>query len=476
MSKQKPIKLLWEQFPTNITCERAIIALVLFKHEYFTRIVTTLKLQDFIDTSAQFIFKILLKYHDNQTTWSWQHIADAISTLEDRPSNLEYPHSYIAELLTEKARIDDINFHIDQIINLRIRKQIVQQISVLQIKIQDPTVNLIQIADAVKDMQHTINEQQSISTQKEVSKINIVSTMHKEIEEIRQSNFVGTGFDSIDNKLTWGLHTGQVSIICGRPSQGKSTLRSNIQVNLSKQGIGNICISREQSIFAEYCRIIAIHTQTSLTDLIKVREWEGNNQFTAFVEEELKHIEQNWPIRIVEPIGSYYLADIRDNIATARSSGENPKVLFIDLFSQLDDVNVATNTPQVIQTKVMECAALAKQLKIHICLVVHLRRFGDARAKKKTNLFDLREYLKGSGSFEERADMIFAVERPGYSSEEDDDSVMQVLILKQKDGPTPLLQLSFDRTSLALTDDIENITIGKKTLDTDDTLSHLDET
>ena len=455
--KKKKSALDWENsFPARESSERALVAALVYNSALFHKIAADLQPEDFHQETIRFIFSILKEFHANGTAWTTSVITDAIIQHPQKPAELDFPGTYIMDLMPEKAEEDTVEFHVRQLANLRMRREVVSNLFFLEEAIKDPTKNEMDFLALLKKLEQTVTYDGAICLVKEIHGDNIVSEFFAEADRISGRNFVGTGFPSIDKHLTWGFFPGQLSIISGRPSSGKSSLRTNIMANLAEMGIPTMAIIREQDYFAELARLIAVKDSQPVKLCARAFDWGEIEGFRDFLRDRIQYIQDNWPIWIVQPKGGIFnLCDIKTHIRRAQAEGKHPRVVFVDLFAQLDDVNVAENQANKITKKVIEAANMAMEMDVHICLVVQQRRMGNVSGKQREE-YDKREGLKGSGGYEERADTIFYVERPAYFDKEQEDSLINVAIIKQRDGATPMVQLTFNSECIKIQDDLHS--------------------
>ena len=434
--------------------ERAVVALLCEKCQAFTSSSAGLQPDDFQNDSLRHIYHLLLEFHRNGLEWSWASVIDALQQTVARPNDLDFPQSYCAELMVHACTEADLPQHVKEITQLRVRRRLIETLPLLAQDIKNPTLPLPNLLTSIKRLEQVMSESGVSSPILELGPSNFSDNFWAEIHKMRNTAYVGSGFSTLDSHLDWGLAPGHISIICGRPSMGKSTLRSNITVNLAKAGISSLTVIRESTILSEGLRLISICDRIPLKRMTKnIRVWEqvGMEQW---MKARIASIQSEWPIVLIEPTTQYFLTDIRHTLRQKHAQGFFPKVIFIDLFAQLDDVGVADNQAAVMQEKINQAANMAKEFQVHFCLIVQLKRNNNQKGHKREDL-DMREQLKGTGGYEERGDLILMVERPSYYDKELDDTIMNVTILKQRDGATPKIQMSFDKHSLQITDDLE---------------------
>jgi hypothetical protein len=161
--------------------------------------------------------------------------------------------------------------------------------------------------------------------------------------------------------------------------------------------------------------------------IARVKEWAEGSEFDK-MSKAWKEFSESDSFRHIEPFGFFTTKDCIRLIEDTFKRGKNPRVVFIDLFSQLNDV--PPDQPGVIQKKIDYMGDAARDFNIHISLIAQLRRLGKDRAN-----LDIREMIKGSGGYEERSDLVFQVERLHYYKPDVyENTSMDIHCLKQRDG------------------------------------------
>jgi len=270
---------------------------------------------------------------------------------------------------------------------------------------------------------------------------------------------VPTGLTDLDEKLG-GLHKSDLVIIAGRPSMGKTALATNIayhaaQSIMSKQEKSSVAFfSLEMSSEQLSTRILSEQAKIRSDDIRrgKVTEEEINRYI-----ETSRNI-YNLPLFIDETPAI--------TIATLSNRARRIKRLFgvslivVDYIQLMRANNSNRNDSRVqeISEITQGLKALAKELSVPVLALSQLSRAVEQRDDKQPQLADLRE----SGSIEQDADVVMFVYREAYylerkqpklgsiehaewqSKMNDVNGLADIIIGKQRHGPTGVVQVEFE--------------------------------
>jgi len=428
--------------------DRSIISVVLSDPRLIGRVRDFMAAEDFVDPVCSYLFKAIEGF--SADSFSWELLADVLQTKKDCPPVLKDPYSFLSDLVISAPIMPDLSLYSSLVSQRKLRSLLRSKLKVVSEEIENPSSSVVDIQNLLLN---TISSFQTNQLLRIVSEGTVWKELKKDVIDISTTKFVGTGFSTLDAHLTWGLVPGHISVISGRPSMGKSTFRSNIERNLGKEGIYCVTISLEQSVVDEYFRKITQLTGLSFKDIVVgFRKKDPSFDMSVFISA-VKEIMQ-WPHTFVEPKGSFNLSDIELIIQDIQIRNFSPAVVFIDLFSQISDISRVTESGRraaVISQKMMELRTIARRLSIHFCLVVQLRRMGRDWGK-----IDRQEFYKDSGGYEENADLMFQLDRPGYWDPENvEDNVLQVFIGKQRQGTRGMIvPLVWDVSTLSVKDEV----------------------
>ena len=260
------------------------------------------------------------------------------------------------------------------------------------------------------------------------------------IEKREGSHVTGlaTGYYELDN-LTCGLQNGEMIIIAGRPSIGKTSLALNIaeHVGLVEElpvAIFSLETGRQQLAERFLC-------SSSRIDAQKVRKGMLDTEQLESLKETCGHLYEA-PIYVDDMAGLTPLG-LRAKARRLKSQ-RDIKCLIVD-YLQLMHLGVGRveSRQQEISTISRYIKALARELNIPVVVLSQLNRSPEGREGHRPRMSDLRE----SGSIEQDADVVMLLHREDYYHRGEKDyepnNQADLIIAKQRNGPTGNVNLVF---------------------------------
>ena len=248
---------------------------------------------------------------------------------------------------------------------------------------------------------------------------------------------VPTGFIDLD-RMTSGFQAGDMIVLAARPSMGKTALAVNIAEHVAlNEGLPVAIFSMEMGasqlavrIVGSIGRIDQTHLRTGkLTD----EEWP---RLTEAIEK-LRNISLH-----IDETPGLTTSELRANARRlARTCGQLGLIVvdYLQLMSvstSMNDENRATAVGEISRGLKM----LAKELKCPVMALSQLSRAVESRTDKRPMMSDLRE----SGAIEQDADVIMFIYRDDYYDKNSKEpGVAEVIISKQRNGPTGTVKLAF---------------------------------
>ncbi len=249
---------------------------------------------------------------------------------------------------------------------------------------------------------------------------------------------IPTGFYDLD-RMTSGLQAGDLIILAARPSMGKTSLAINIAEHVAlNEELPVAVFSMEMGasqlavrIVGSIGRIDQTHLRTGkLTD----EEWPRLTEAIEKLRNVSLHIDETPGLTVSE---------LRANARRlARQCGGKLGLIVVDYLqlmsvsTSMNDENRATAVGEISRGLKM----LAKELGCPVIALSQLSRGVESRTDKRPMMSDLRE----SGAIEQDADVIMFIYRDDYYNKDSKEpGVAEVIISKQRNGPTGTAKLAF---------------------------------
>lgn len=253
---------------------------------------------------------------------------------------------------------------------------------------------------------------------------------------------IGTGFQDLD-KMTSGMHGGEMIVIAARPSMGKTSLAMNIAEHICVEekvpvGVFSLEMSAESLILRMICSRARVNLRDIRDGFLSERDFARLTNAAGNL--------SNAPLFIDDTPGLSVL-QLR---AKARRMVQqfNIKFFVVDYLQLLHSTAArAENRQQEIADISSNVKSLAKELDVPVIILSQLNRELERDKNRKPRLSDLRE----SGSIEQDADLVALLYKPSAGDDEEDEAVrdasdahpVNLLIAKQRNGPTGDVHLTF---------------------------------
>jgi len=282
-----------------------------------------------------------------------------------------------------------------------------------------------------------LKELDTLTIEKDNPTDTFLTSVMENILSDKPKTFITTDFKRLDEKIH-GFEEGQLNVLAGRPSTGKTALALNIVWNLAKEGYPTTFFSLETGGNNIVERLTSA---ISNVPLYKIKKSDGlSDDEVDRVMAAINSIKQHSHFRI-EDHAQITPQDVRE---IAMRQSDKPHVICID-YLQL----MKSDLPQ--KDRRLEVEKISRDLKIIAketgCLIIALSQLSrgvESRQDKRPMMSDLRE----AGGIEQDANMIFMLYRDDYYNNElaDNDtgkSDIELNVAKNKDGETGVVELEF---------------------------------
>ncbi|MCB2229288.1 replicative DNA helicase [bacterium] len=430
------------QPPQSLDAEQAVLGAILKDPEAIHRVFEVIRDPEiFYSRRHQLIFKAITELYDRNEPADITTVSNQLTrsdTLEAAGGRV-----YLVELVEGIVSTGNVAHHADIIQEKAVLRRLIDTSNDILRECYEQEKLVDEVLDQAEANVFTISE-----SRLKKGFILIEGTVKEVWRHVENPELAGeslkTTFTEVDS-LTDGLRNGDLVVIAGRPSMGKTAFSLNIAEKIAleqKRGVGifSIEMSKEQLVTRMLCGMAKVNQQ-------KVRNHRINDAETRRLANAAARL-SNAPIFIDDsPILSSL--EMRAKARRLKANQENLGLIIVDYIQMMHASGRLENRQQEIAQISRSMKSLAKELNIPVIAISQLSRMVEQRGgDKRPQLADLRE----SGAIEQDADVVMFVYRPEFylsHLEKTDPKYMEVegraeiIVAKQRNGPTGIAQLTF---------------------------------
>ena len=246
---------------------------------------------------------------------------------------------------------------------------------------------------------------------------------------------LSTGFKDLDN-LTSGFHKGDLIVIAGRPSMGKTAFAINIAEHAAiKAGKPVLVFSMEMPGDSLATRMISslgrVDQHRLRTGKLDPEDWPRINSAVSMLTET--------PL-LIDDTPALNPGELRARARRVAKKYGQLGLIVIDYMQLMQIPGYKENRTAEISEISRSLKSLAKELKVPVLALSQLNRSLEQRNVKRPMMSDLRE----SGAIEQDADVILFIYRDEvYNENSPEKGVAEIIVAKQRNGPIGTVKLTF---------------------------------
>ena len=431
--------------PHNFLAEKIILSSLLINSEAIELILRSVKIETFYFKNHQELYRTILEMYKKKIPID---IITLNSFLQDK--------GMLEKIGGTKVLIELVNYipnllYLEEYISLINDKFLRRSLIKIGYKIINSAyVTNLPLENILNGLESEIfNLTNDIKTQKIYTNAELLSAVFAELKQKSLNPSLAgliSGFYELDS-FTQGFQKSDLIIIAGRPSMGKTALALNIGLNIIKNLslpvlFFSLEMSKEQLIY----RLIS-----SETNISNMRLKTGNLYKEDWVK--LNEIIKNFsrlPF-FIDDTPDPTIQEIKIKIKKVIFEQNQIGLVIIDYLQLMQNSKFKTeNRSQELSQITRSLKNLAREFQVPIIALSQLSRNVENRTNKRPILSDLRE----SGSIEQDADVVLMLYRENYysSNSSNTDNSVQLIISKQRNGPTGTVNLQFDPKLMRFSD------------------------
>lgn len=428
--------ILGKTLPAHTDAERAVLGALLLNDEYIGIVSEIIVPEDFYNTAHKLIFQAIVDL-------SQKHKRIDIVTLQNELTKRDQLEAIggIIYLITLQEDIPSVGL-IEQHAQIIKEKSVLRQLigSAATIITNCYTQDDSNIDAVLDDAEKTIFNISNKRSSNSFIQLDIwLKKTFQHLSDIKSHTKgitgIPSGFQQLD-QMTSGFQNGDFIVLAARPSMGKTALAMCVALEAARSGFATGIFSLEMSAEQLTLRLLSAESGIGHHNIrnatISSDEWVDLTNVAAQLAEMKVFIDDTAMLNIM---------DLRAKARKLKME-HGLQFLVIDYLQLLHSTKKHENRHQEISDISRSLKALAKELNIPIIALSQLSRAVDSRMDKRPMLSDLRE----SGAIEQDADLIMFIYRDVvYNPETENPASAELIIGKQRNGPTGTVFMNFIR-------------------------------
>ncbi|HDM09107.1 MAG: replicative DNA helicase [Deltaproteobacteria bacterium] len=423
--------------PHNNEAEQAVLGGILINNDALNSVVDILCPEDFYREAHAVLFEAMIALYNEDEPIDLITLSQYLN--ENNLLEKVGGNEYIATLAEAMSTSAGIVHHAEIVKDFSVRRKLITQCSVISESCFEQWHDTDELLELAEQSIYDIAEERVKEGFQSMQEV--VKDSFKRLESVSASEGyvtgVPTGFDDFD-RITAGLQPGDLVIIAGRPSMGKTALALNIGYNAAERtGKGVAIFSLEMSRMQLGIRLLGFDAGIDATRLrtgfLRDGDWARLTHSANRLSELPIFIDDSSAITVLEMKAKCRRLKKKRDLA----------LVVVDYLQLIQGRRSAESRQLEISEISRSLKALAKDLNVPVLALSQLNRKVEDRPNKRPQLADLRE----SGAIEQDADVIVFIYRDEvyHPTTEENRNVAEVIVAKQRNGPTGYFKLTFQR-------------------------------
>jgi replicative DNA helicase len=421
--------------PQDIVAEQCVLGAMLLSKDAIADVVEAIRATDFYRPAHQIVFDTILDIYGRGEP------ADPVTVAAQLTRNGELPRMggapYLHTLIASVPTAANAGYYAAIVRERAILRRLVEAgTRIVQLGYTADGADVDDVVDRAQAAVYDVTDKRTSEDY-----VRLEDVMQQALDEIEaigargdELSGVPTGFVDLD-RLTNGLHPGQMIIIAARPAVGKSTLGLDICRAASiKSGQTSAIFSLEMSRSEITMRLLSAEARVPLhhmrTGKLTEEDWARLARRMGEVAEAPLFIDDSPNLTMME---------IRAK-ARRLKQRHDLKLIVVDYLQLMSPHKRAESRQQEVSEMSRALKLLAKELEVPVVAISQLNRGAEQRTDKKPQIADLRE----SGSLEQDADMVILLYREDIVEKESPRAgEADFIVAKHRNGPTATITVAF---------------------------------
>ena len=422
------------QVPFSEDAELAVLGSMLSSKEAVSKSIQWLNSEFFYKDAHSKIFSVMVGLFEKGDP------VDTVAVIESLKQKNELDNVGGAYFITGLVDLVPTAAHVEQYSKIVMEKALLRNLITLSHNIAKEAYNankeVSEILDNVEQSIFSITQNRLKGGFTQINSIIIEALEKLEQTRSKGGSVIGVPSGLLDlDEITSGFQDGDLIIVAGRPGMGKTSLALSMLRNAAldyKIGVGmfSLEMSNSQLAMRLLCSEARVDSHFVRTGKLPPKLWKNLGISAGELEEASIFLDDTPALTVLE---------LRAKARRLKAE-KNIGLIVVDYLQLMQGPKSIESRQQEISVISRSLKALAKELNIPIIALSQLSRAVEQRADRKPQLSDLRE----SGAIEQDADVVIFLYRPWiYSQDDEDEGKAEIIISKQRNGPTGTVRAAF---------------------------------
>ena len=423
--------------PQDLEAEKAVLSALLLENNAIHSVLNEIRPEDFYHPSHQLIYTAMLALQDENEPVDLHTLSDHLNAQKklDAVGGLVF----LSELADYEATAANVLHHAKIVRDKALKRNLIRVATEIVESSHESVERSEQLLDEAESKIFELSREKARTTftPLDVGLHEAMDHVDTLMEQSGELTGVATGYQDLDAD-TGGLQPGELIVIASRPSMGKTALALNIARNAAVDHGKKVAVfSLEMTKRSLILRMLASEGEVNFTSFRK-----GYGSADAYRRIQVAANKLAGANIWIDDSGTITILEIKAKCRRLKSEYGLDMVM-VD-YLQLAHGNTPTSRKDLEIAEISHgLKSLAKELDIPVIALSQLNRGPEQRDpdKRRPNMGDLRE----SGAIEQDADLIAFIYRDEvYNPTEENAGLAELIIAKQRNGPTGTIKLQFD--------------------------------
>jgi len=422
--------------PQNLDAEQSVLGAILIENNALSRALEILDPDDFYKLSHRKIFFSMIELFDKNEPIDLITLTDQLK--KDNELDAVGGIAYLSLMVNMVPTAANVRYHSHIVREKALLRGLLRSANEIASKVYEDNHDAEDLVDYAERSIFKISDKRvkaAFVSMKEVIKdsFEMIEHLYDKKETVTG---VPSGFRDLDD-LTTGFQKGDLIIVGGRPSMGKTAFALNIAQHVGLDlkepvAIFSLEMAREQLAIRMLCAEAMVNSNSIRKGFIKKEDWHKLTSAASNLTGAPIFIDDSSGITVLELRAKSRRLKIEHGLS----------LIIVDYLQLMRGKGSFERREQEISDISRSLKALAKELSVPVIAVSQLNRSVEQRRPPKPILADLRE----SGAIEQDADVILFLYRDEVYNKEAKRGHSEIIIAKQRNGPTGTVDLAFMST------------------------------